>query len=505
MFRMQKINGDINSMNNKTRHILTNGLNRSLITKKANTCCYLMWERAYINEYGDVFFCCLCKPGPIGNIYKHDLDYIWQKSKKAKFFRRMSLEGSLSCYSACTVLSSGEKEIDLGRFYRNQGDLAKAEAALKDVLEINPKNHYAYLELGLLYKDQKRYIEAKEFFEKTLELNPTNPAAYAGLGWLYKNQGRYAESEAFFKKSLQINPNTEGACLGLGWLYKDQGKLKEAEQLARKELELYPKNKVAQVIIAEIHNGAPPELKSVGAQKDDADYPRTLQIMVGTFCPISCVMCPQDHRLKIAIDNKLLKENIDWSRIGDILIQGGEILAMPSAKELYVWLTEHMHKKINLVTNGLLINREWAGRLVRNSDWIEVSVNASTKQTHEFVNRGSNFDRVIRNIKMLIDLKHDYNIKTEIRYHFTIVPGNFHEIARAIKFADQLGCDMITYCFDSPNVEFFLSQQKKIMENMKDEIAKVINGNLKIKIQHNHLGQLGLIENLNSDLIVDSY
>jgi MoaA/NifB/PqqE/SkfB family radical SAM enzyme len=322
---------------------------------KNDTFCYLLWERAYINEYGDVYFCCLCKPEPIGNIYEHDLTYIWQKSKKAELLRGMSLNGSLSCYSGCTVLSKKEKEFAQER----------------------------------------------------------------------KNAG--------------------------------------------------------------------------------SDYPRNLQIMVGTFCPISCIMCPQDHRLKIALDNVTLERNIDWPRINDIIIQGGEVLAISNAKELLIWLTDKMQKKIKLVTNGLLINHEWAERLIRNSEWIEISVNAASKKTHELVNRGSDFDKVIRNTKMLIALKRTYNIKTEIRYHFTIVPENVHEIAQAIKFADGLGCGLMTYCFDSPNTENFLSQHQDLRARLKDELSKVIHGNLNIKVQRNHLEQLGLIDDFSSGLFVDNY
>jgi len=376
--------------------------------KKNNTFCHLLWEWAYIDECGDVFFCCLCKPGPIGNIYKHDLAYIWQKSEKAKLFRKMSLNGNLSCYSRCTVLSKKDKEIGLGRYYRNQG--------------------------------------------------------------------KPVEAEASFKKAVELELNNKSSRIGLERFYKEQGDLNQAKQLLRKTAEFSLR----------------------------INYPRTVQIMAGTFCTISCVMCPQDHSSKTVLKNNILKKNIGWPRINEILMMGGEVLAIESAKELYIWLTEKMQRRIKLTTNGLLINREWAERLVKGSEWIEVSVNAATRKTHESINRGSDFERVISNLRMLIDLKRSYSIKTGIRYHFTIVPENIHEIAQAIKVADRLGCDMITYCFDSPNVETFLSKHKNIREKIKEDILKVINVNLKIKIQRNHLEQLGLVEDSNPNL-VDEY
>ena len=47
-----------------------------------------------------------------------------------------------------------------------------------------------------------------------------------------------------------------------------------------------------------------------GTASDSIDYPRSLQIMIGTFCHINCIMCPQDHRLKVALNNDILKKNI---------------------------------------------------------------------------------------------------------------------------------------------------------------------------------------------------
>lgn len=467
-----------------------------------NTYCHLLWDRSYIDEYGNVFFCCLCRPAPIGNIYKNDLAYIWQKSNGAALFRQMSLSGNLPCHLECTVLSREEKEIGLGKFYRHRGEFAKAEISLKDALKGNPKNHVIHYELGWLYKEQKKYAAAKKSFEKALKLNPASHAVYADLGWLYKDQNRFADSQKYFRKALEINPNTESACLGLGWLYKDNGMHNQASGLLRKAARINPDNEVTQALLPGFGGRS---TKAAVAKKEFADYPRTLQIMMGTFCPISCIMCPQDHRSGVSINSEVLKKNIDWSRIGDILLQGGEVLAMPEARKLLIWLIDKKHKKIKLVTNGLLINRQWAERLVSGSEWIEISVNAATKKMHEQVNRGSDFDRVIKNIKMLLEVKKATSSKAEIRFHFTIIPKNILEIAQAIRLASKLHCDIITFCYDHPATEYFLNGHREIRNKIREDISKAANDDLGVKIQRNHLGQLGLIKGFRRKPFVDSY
>lgn len=46
-------------------------------------------------------------------------------------------------------------------------------------------------------------------------------------------------------------------------------------------------------------------------------------------------------------------------------------------------------------------NHEWAEHLVYGSRKIRISVNAATKRTHELINKVSNYDKVIENIKKL--------------------------------------------------------------------------------------------------------
>jgi len=222
------------------------------------------------------------------------------------------------------------------------------------------------------------------------------------------------------------------------------------------------------------------------------DYPRRVWLLYGEYCNQNCIMCLQDHKSKVMLDNNALKNQIDWTKIEDIEFQGGEILAMKRAKELYLWLTQKMNKKVNLITNGMLINDEWAEHLAKGSNWIEISVNAATKKTHELVNRGSNYELVLDNIKKLIYFKDKYNLKTEIIYKYTIVKENLHEIADAIKFADALSCDFINVGYDV-SVPVFLNGNLILKEKIRNEISSIMNEDLKLKISRKRLNYLGLL------------
>lgn len=159
-------------------------------------------------------------------------------------------------------------------------------------------------------------------------------------------------------------------------------------------------------------------------------------------------MCWQNHLSKATLDNRTLKKNIRWQNIENITFTGGEILAMSNAKELYLWITKQMNKKVNLITNGVLIDDQWREHLLRGARWIQISVNATTKKTYEFVSNSANYEKVIDNIKKLVLLKRQYKSAIKVIYKFTIVPENMHEAADAVLFADELGCDKISYGYD---------------------------------------------------------
>ncbi len=347
----------IKSIKNFIRQILSIFMYfiNKLSGKQNRTHCHWLWDEVFINEHGDVYSCCHTGIGIIGNIYAHDLRYIWSKSVKLKLYRWLSLRGLLSCFWECSLLSHKEKS---------------------NIITI----------------------------------------------------------------------------------------------------------------------------------KKAADYPKRVHIEYGTFCNFRCRMCQQDHKSKIALDNEALRKNIDWTLVEEVVLQGGEILAMESGKELYRFLTEQLKVKVNLITNGVLIDDEWADRLMRGSNWVEISVNAFTEKTYKIVNSASTFDRVIGVIKLLVALKQKYKSGTLIRFHFTIIPANIHEIASAIQLADDLGCDIITYSYDILSVPSFLKKNERMKEDLKKEIYNMINKEkLKIKIRGNHLEQLGLISNTDHRRILDNF
>ncbi|MFC2049044.1 tetratricopeptide repeat protein [Elusimicrobiota bacterium] len=132
--------------------------------------------------------------------------------------------------------------MELGRYFRKQGEYDKAEELFKKALSINPKNEGTYFELGQCFRDQGEYDKAVELFEQAVSMNPKNEGVYFELGWCYRAKGEYEKAGELFKKVISMNSNNAGAYFELGRYYRYQREHEKAEELFDKALAMNSKN-----------------------------------------------------------------------------------------------------------------------------------------------------------------------------------------------------------------------------------------------------------------------
>ncbi|MBD3410498.1 MAG: radical SAM protein [Ignavibacteriales bacterium] len=182
----------------------------------------------------------------------------------------------------------------------------------------------------------------------------------------------------------------------------------------------------------------------------ESDYAnvRRLKLQTGEFCNLDCVMCYwQDHRSPERLSDELLRERVDLGPIETIEIQGGEPLAMKEAKRYF----EHaaaLGKKISFLTNAIMINKRWAELIARHSAFVHVSINAATKATHEAINRGSRWERVLENVRLIREARERVGGEVEIIGHFTMIWRNVEEVPRFLERFRELGFDRADFGYD---------------------------------------------------------
>jgi MoaA/NifB/PqqE/SkfB family radical SAM enzyme len=226
-----------------------------------------------------------------------------------------------------------------------------------------------------------------------------------------------------------------------------------------------------------------------------ADYSglRSLHFQFGERCNIACIMCWQDHRKRQTLDDEIAISQVDLTPVRLIKLQGGEPLAIKSLRKYFDYVTSLGHR-VSLITNGTLINEEWADKLAIHSDFVEISINAASKEIHEHVNHGSNWERVLRGIALIIDSRRRYSSQIKIYGHMTLVPANLHEIPAFIARGRSFGFDELRFGYDK-SVPATLRNNARTRDQLKIEVGRSIAAHsAELYIDSSRLRLLGLVD-----------
>lgn len=112
-------------------------------------------------------------------------------------------------------------------YYEND-EFEKALRLVEKILEMNSKNHRAYLLKGKIYAHQEKHNKAIEACLKAVEVNPLLASAHYLLGVLYNKQKKQRAAVDEFKRAAYSDRNFTLAYFNLANIYRSQGKEREA-------------------------------------------------------------------------------------------------------------------------------------------------------------------------------------------------------------------------------------------------------------------------------------
>jgi pyruvate-formate lyase-activating enzyme len=107
---------------------------------------------------------------------------------------------------------------------------------------------------------------------------------------------------------------------------------------------------------------------------------------------------------------------------------------------------EFPHLKINLQTNGVLWDRRaWqelglSGRV----RYAQISIDATQAETYDFVRRGGNFERLMRNLEFVRELRQTGEIG-HLEFSMVVQSRNFREIPAFIKMGADYAADTVSF------------------------------------------------------------
>ena len=171
-------------------------------------------------------------------------------------------------------------------------------------------------------------------------------------------------------------------------------------------------------------------------------YPKYIEIEITSRCNKRCLFCEHTAWREPAKDLSLLdfikltnQFDLKWVN----LTGEGDAFLNPD----YLKMIQHLKRRntsVFLVDSFDLITKDVARVLVSSGvDGIYISMDGATKETYESIKIGCNYDRVMTNIKNLLEIKKELHSPIpEICFRFVVNKKNVNEMADYVKVINSM-------------------------------------------------------------------
>lgn len=202
-------------------------------------------------------------------------------------------------------------------------------------------------------------------------------------------------------------------------------------------------------------------LKAYAASDEKMAPPKRIILSHDKSCNLSCPSC----RSMMVVLDKARQEKLDSliERVIVPLLREAEMVTITGSgdpfgsnhfRNLIKRITnagaggadEFPHLKINLQTNGQLWDeRGWkdlglAGRV----HYAQISIDATTPETYAFVRRGGTFERLVKNLSFVRDLRRSGEIAF-LEFSMVVQSRNFREIPDFIALGSDYAADRVSF------------------------------------------------------------
>ena len=160
----------------------------------------------------------------------------------------------------------------LGAVLQNTGRIGESLAAMKNSVELEPRDAEAHNNLGVLLRELGRLDEAEASCTQAIALKPDNAEAHSNLGLILKELGRLNESLESCTQAIALKPDLAEAHNNLGNALQQLGRLDEAEASCTQAIALKPD-------LAEAHNNLGNALLGLGRlDESEASYKQAIAL-----------------------------------------------------------------------------------------------------------------------------------------------------------------------------------------------------------------------------------
>jgi radical SAM protein with 4Fe4S-binding SPASM domain len=175
--------------------------------------------------------------------------------------------------------------------------------------------------------------------------------------------------------------------------------------------------------------------------------PKVVHLAVSRVCNVNCIMCPigwetfkgKQKFLDFETFKKIFNEGKDFEFLN--FVGAGEVFVSKDFINIIKYCFEKGFSALGCITNLQLVSHEIAELMVKNKfHQLSVSIDGCTKETFEYIRRGSKFETTIKTIELFNDLKKRYQSDAP---HFTFstvaMKSNIHEFPGLVRLAHKHG------------------------------------------------------------------
>jgi radical SAM protein with 4Fe4S-binding SPASM domain len=171
------------------------------------------------------------------------------------------------------------------------------------------------------------------------------------------------------------------------------------------------------------------------------DFPLHLDIESTNACNLRCIMCPRNFMtekigyIEWALFQKIIDEGARYQLPSIKLNYRGEPLLYPQLPDMVAYAKSQGIMEVQFNTNGLLLSEKKITALIdAGLDRIIFSVDGATRETYERIRTGSNYEKVVNNIKTMVKTRNERGLKRpSVRVQMVKMKENEHEVADFLK------------------------------------------------------------------------
>ncbi|MHB9154098.1 MAG: tetratricopeptide repeat protein [Endomicrobiales bacterium] len=385
------------------------------------------------------------------------------------------------------------------------GDRASAIEQLRKALEHDPGDGRLHHEMGIFYQADENFEEAEKEYRVALESGHDNSRIHRDLCWLLRRKGETDAALRHLRRAAEIEPAPADLHIDLGRIYAYEKRdlnaaVREFEEAKRRGLasapvlielgKLYRRSGNREASLEQFRRAGevyPDREDPVFANRLRAEMelseggttlgskPRILTVTLTSRCQLNCRMCEVRRQWKEPWDlpEKTAREVMElFPSLEYVTWSGGETFLYAHFKELFEKAARYPGLRQEIVTNGHLIDDDWAQRLAGNKVTLIYSIDGFTPESYESIRRGGRYDELLKSLERIrawrdrVDGSGLYLV-----LNFVVMKSNVRQLEHLMDFAARYGFKEVRLA----EVKFVEDEENIFLHRDREALA-YING-----------------------------